>query len=73
MVEAKVNDQPPPDAVLRGALLWLRNHYASTADLKPDHTADMQPHVIARIDAVFKDHPPSLDDVKRFRRAYPRT
>jgi hypothetical protein len=51
-------------AHLRGALLWLRNHYDVG---RPEDKA----RVLARVDAVLRDYEPSVSDVKTFRDKYP--
>jgi hypothetical protein len=60
-----MSDEP---AILRAALLWLRNHYDYAArPRRPRHDID----VLTRIDAVLKDYEPSIADVQKFRAAYP--
>jgi hypothetical protein len=51
-------------AILRSALLWLRNHY----DVGKE---GLKPKVLSRIDSVLVDYEPSIASLTAFRDAYP--
>lgn len=51
-------------AVLRAALMWLRNHYDNN---DRSHADD----VLTRIDAVLDNNNPTMADMKLFRDMYP--